>query len=181
MSKVSTIFILFAVGAIWSVFIIGCCEETYKIIGSRDVILFSRDTSKHYVIGDTVNYSFEIEWILDVDVTDNLRDDLSLLNSAYATQCGRRELNEIIDSSFSFTCNKAFMFDGRIIDPGNQVHLVDSIDFKFNISSRFIFLDFNKKFLERCKFPLDNYKFLFAANTSDGLQLKVEIDIILNF
>ena len=111
MKKLQKAFLLYFSLVIFSVFIQGCCTNTYTIIGDGTLRAYSID--ERYTPVDTIAGEF----ILRNEYESRLSglEDFSLISSTMATTCKQEFTNTLETQSVKITCDQDFIFDGNTI------------------------------------------------------------------
>lgn len=156
-----------------SVVIQGCCEEEYKIVGNGTFEVFD----KNFAPIDTIKNEFYIRAYFEV-MEVGMQNDFSLINSALATSCGEKYLNELLPNTVTFSLDKPFNYDGNTIEANSNFINIDST--KLLVTTTFdgvVEIRATTDFLSNAEFENGQHTFHISAETTDGLLLENDLSV----
>lgn len=152
-----------------------CCEFKYNIV-SIDYMKaweMSEDGTSIYI--DTIRGEFYLDTYLKFERIANLES--SLVNSAYATTCNEIYVNTIDKSSIELSLDRAFVYNGEVINAEINILALDGIDVELN---NFISVYFSESFFSKSNFENEKYNFTMKASTSDDIIVESNISLNIN-
>lgn len=171
------IILLFIITSI-SIVIQSCCEEKFKIIGNGVIEAYTEFPNPYNVI-DTISGDFLISWQLELQMAD-LNKNFSLVQSCYATSCAEIYENEIVESSFLITCDRAFFYNNKEILAGTDLSSLDKLTVDFQKYWGIITIDFTDDFLSISNFDKEVHKFEVSVMTSDDMMFSNSLSIYID-
>jgi hypothetical protein len=156
-----------------------CCHDRFRIIGNGEIGAYTDYYNPGNKI-DTVKGAFLINWNLELKTT-SLINNISLFQSCYATGCAQTFENEIVDSSFTISCNKDFKYNGLLIAAETDFSDLDKIVIYIEKKWGGVEIQFSKDFLDLTDFDKCDYEFKVNIKTTDNIyfenKLKVNMDL----
>ena len=156
-----------------SVTIQGCCEEEYKIVGNGSFEIFDKDIAPI----DTIKNEFYIRAYFEV-IEVGMQNDFSLINSALATSCGEKYLNELLPNSVKFSLDNPFNYDGKTIEANSNFIDIDSTKLLVTTTvDGIVEIRATTDFLSNAEFENGQHTFHIYAETTDGLVLENDLSV----
>lgn len=151
-----------------------CCVEDYKITGGGTFRL--KETIKsssvypEYRSIDTIKGPFVL--FLDVEIEYLTFQTPVFMNSALATSCGERLVNEILDSTMELTINTYIEVKGQRLEAGTNLleHPGSGVE-KMENSYGTIYFQFTREFFRNLRDVQSNISFTFKGQTDDGVSI----------
>lgn len=177
MKKLQKAFLLYFSLIIFSVFIQGCCTNTYTIIGNGTLSAYSID--EPYTPIDTIIGEFILR--NEYETRFSSLEEFSIISSTMATSCAQEYTNKLETQSVKISCDQDFTFDGNTIsadtDFSNLEELkIDSQQFENNLLE----LHFHQSFIDKVTFENQEYIFTVSIATDNGLDFENQVTILMN-
>ncbi len=166
-------FVFYTMVMVISVTIQGCCENEYRITGNGTFEVFD----KGFGPIDTINDEFYIRAYFEI-MEVGMQNNFSLINSALATSCGEKYLNELLTNTVKLSLDKPFNYDGKAIEANSNFINIDSA--KLLVTTTFdgvVEIRATTDFLSSAAFEKGQHIFHIYAETTDGLVLENELSV----
>ena len=180
MKKIRTIFIFYFAIIFSSIIIQSCCNGSYHIVDAGEIRAYSID-SLSIREADTISGLFFLEEQFEVELASI--DYPSLINSTMASiDCGYEFDNSIDLDKVNISCDKDFNFEQQNVIAGTDFSDIDGIRISASNYEEWSTLEihFLEDFINNVEFENQHHTFTIKSQTTDGLDLEVQITLFID-
>lgn len=178
MKLLKKIIVVYIALLVLSFIVQSCCQENYRIVGNGEIGAYT----DYYYPGneiDTISSSFMIAWHLEMR-SEALATNFGLIQSVTATSCGENYLNEIVESSFTISCDRDFKYNGLTIPANSDFSGLNNLEIYIGKLWGSVDIRFSEKFIELADFDKSDYKFKVNIKSNDHLEFENTLLVHMN-
>lgn len=184
--------IIFLFSGLFSLVISSCCNDVYMVTSDYTIRIGTETEGWSFSPeSDTIKGGFN--YTLEAAVVIGALDfkQFSTIASSYAYQCPIEYENGYRRETAIVVLDKAFYIDGELVSPGTNLLEIDkdigedrfdtsSEEYNAYISMYEISISFKEDFVNRIRFPLDNYTITTTVELEDGTLIQSEETVAIN-
>lgn len=178
MKLLKRIIVVYITLLVLSFIVQSCCQENYRIMGNGEIGAYT----DYYYPGneiDTISGPFLIVWHLELR-NEVLATNFGLVQSVSATTCAENYLNEIVESSFTISCDKDFKYNELTIPANTNFSELNNLEIYIGKQWGAVEIRFSEEFIELADFDQSDYQFKVRIKSNDHLEFENIVLVHIN-
>jgi hypothetical protein len=149
-----------------------CCKEEERYTGAGHLSAYQGEEYNQDL--DTVIGSFFLRVQFEFIIEQVSVNDISFMNSAYATSCANEQTNSLDEETFTLTVDKSFEYNGDQVESGTNLLELNTVDADLKFNGYNLDIHFTQEFINKSSLGDSSYNFVFTGKTSDNLTMEFE-------
>lgn len=160
-----------------SFFITSCCNEKIKIIGNGEFYAYDNYSNGFNQI-DTIETESVLLWSMEL-MRFSMLKNADLIQNCNAMTCDEDYENDLIESSFTITCNKDFVYNTVTIPMGTDFSTLEDLEVEILKETGVVNISFTKEFMIKSNFETGQNELNVNIRTNDNITLKNSLIVFI--